>query len=167
MRARGNASLARLMSLPGQAINLNARDLPNWENKQKHNMDLLYWLLAILCLVLAFVFGLPRALYTFYIKWKAVRNIPGLPTHWLLGNVHQVAKMFQHEEEAMKFLKYVCDNKFKVTALWMGPFQPFVGIHHCSLVGKVFTLPKYKDGYRFLKPWLGDGLLISEGSKWF
>ena len=129
-------------------------------------MDL-YWLLAILCLVLAFVFGLPRALYTFYIKWKAVRNIPGLPTHWLLGNVHQVAKMFQHEEEAIKFLKYISDNRFKVTALWLGPFQPLVGIHHCSLVGKVFTLPKFKDGYRFLKPWLGDGLLISEGSKWF
>ena len=132
-------------------------------------MDL-YWLLTVISavgLVLAFVFGLPRALYTFYIQWKAVRNIPGLPTHWLLGNAHQVARMFQHEEEAMKFLKFICDNKFKITSLWIGPFQPLVGIHHCSLVGKVFKLPKHKDVYRLLKPWLGDGLLISEGNKWF
>ena len=129
-----------------------------------------YWLLTIVAtlgLVLAFVFDLPRALYTFYIKWKAVRNIPGLPTHWFWGNIHQARMMFQHEEQVMKFMKYVSDNRFKVVVLWMGPFRPVLSIHHCSLVGKAFKLPKNKEGYRLLKPWLGDGLLISEGSKWF
>ena len=129
-----------------------------------------HWLLTIIAtvgLVLAFIFDLPRALYTFYINWKAVRNIPGLPTHWLWGNAHQLRLMLQHEEEIVKFIKYVSDNKFHVFVIWVGPFRPLLTIHHCSLAGKTFKLPKNKEGYRMLKPWLGDGLLISEGSKWF
>ena len=129
---------------------------PNW----------LLLMLALLGLVLALVFDLPRALHTFYIKWKAVRNIPGLPTHWLWGNSSQSPLML-HEEEALKFFKYVSDNRFKVFVLWMGPFRPLLSVHHCSLVGKVFKLPKNEEAYRLLKPWLGDGLLISGGSKWF
>ena len=132
-------------------------------------MDISYWLLTlcILGLFLALAFDLPRALYTFYIKWKAFRNMPGLPTHWLLGNIHQLLKICRHEEKAMKFIEYVSDNKLKLVVTWMGPFQPVVGVHHCSLVGKIFKLPKNKEVYGLLKPWLGDGLLISEGSKWF
>ena len=129
-----------------------------------------YWLLltlVILGLVLAFAFGLPRALYTFYVQWKAIKNIPGLPTHWLWGNLQQVRLMIQHEEESLKFMKYVSDNKFKVFLLWMGPFRPVVSIHHCSLVGKALKLPKNEEVFRLLRPWLGDGLLISKGSKWF
>ena len=112
-------------------------------------MDLLYWLLTaiVVGLVLAFVFDLPRALYSFYIKWKAVRNIPGLPTHWLWGNLHQMRLMFQHEEETMKFIKYVCENRFKVAVLCIGPFRPALSVHHCSLVGKVLKLPKNKELY--------------------
>ena len=76
-------------------------------------------------------------------------------------------KMSQHEEEIMKYMKYVSDNKLKLVAFWMGPFRPSVDIHHCSLVGKAVKLPKDKEVYRMLKPWLGDGLLVSEGDKWF
>ena len=64
-------------------------------------------------------------------------------------------------------MKYISDNRFKLSVLWIGPFRPSLSIHHCSLAGKAFKLPKFRDGYRLLKPWLGDGLLISEGNKWF
>ena len=31
----------------------------------------------------------------------------------------------------------------------------------------MFTEPKDTQGYGFLKDWIGDGLLVSNGKKWF
>ena len=54
-----------------------------------------------------------------------------------------------------------------MTGWWVGPFHPIIAVHHCDLVRKLLKEPKHHDTYRFLLPWLGSGLLISEGQKWF
>ena len=51
--------------------------------------------------------------------------------------------------------------------MWLGPLYPATGVHHCSVVRKVLKQRKQYSTYRFLVPWLGDGLLISEGPKWY
>ena len=102
--------------------------------------------------------------YSFYRKWRAVRDIPGWPTHWLWGNLHQISL---DEAFLNKVQDYVSTNRYKMTKGWMGPFLPRVVINHCDLASKVLKEPKQDDLYRFLKPWLGDGLLVSQGKKWF
>ena len=118
-------------------------------------------LLLLLSLVL---WTVPRHLYSFYRKCKAVRDIPGWPTHWLWGNLHQMRldETFMNEVN-----DYATKNRYKLTKGWIGPFLPRVVVHHSDLARKVLKEPKHENGYSLLKPWLGDGLLISQGKKWF
>ncbi|XP_064404150.1 ultra-long-chain fatty acid omega-hydroxylase-like [Halichondria panicea] len=123
--------------------------------------------ISALLLVGLFIFNVPGRLFRYYVHWKAVRNIPGLPAHWLFGNLLDVRKMLESEEEYHKVMKYaVKEKRWKMVRTWIGPFQPSIDIYHCSLAGKVLKQPKNAAEYRLFKPWLGDGLLISKGSKW-
>ena len=61
----------------------------------------------------------------------------------------------------------VFTNRYKITRGWVGPFQPRVTVYHSELVRKLLKEPKDDSLYNLLKPWLGDGLLISQGKKWF
>ena len=96
--------------------------------------------------------------------WKAAKHVPGWPTHWFWGNLHQISK--RDHEVMMKYTAYVQDNKLKITRTWIGPFFPTFAVTHPETARKVLTQPKHRGGYRYLLPWLGEGLLISEGSKW-
>ena len=62
---------------------------------------------------------------------------------------------------------FVCKNRYRITKAWIGPFLPRVVVHHSELAKKVLKEPKDDNMYGFLKPWLGDGLLVSQGKKWF
>ena len=128
------------------------------------------WFLAVLValVLIALLAGnIPRRLYTFLLHWKAVRSIPGLPTHWLFGNLLQIRNMFKDDEEFTRVTNHFTkERRLKLVRLWVGPFKPAVEILHCSLLGKVLKQPKNTDQYRLFKPWLGDGLLVSQGSKW-
>ena len=66
----------------------------------------------------------------------------------------------------VKRIQYIRKTRHKVTRLWIGPFFPIVAIHHCEPLRKVLKTPK-SSSYQLLAPWLGDGLLISEGKKWY
>ncbi len=94
--------------------------------------------LAILLVVLAGS-GLPQAVWNLYRKWKAVRSIPGWPTHWFWGNLHQF-----HGDEAtmMKFIQYIQEENLKMAKLWMGPLFLSVHITHCDTTQMVMKLPK-------------------------
>ncbi|XP_054983867.1 cytochrome P450 4F2-like isoform X2 [Sorex araneus] len=55
--------------------------------------------------------------------------------------------------------------------LWLGPVLPLVTLCHPDVVRPVTNAsaevaPKDMLFYSFLKPWLGDGLLLSAGDKW-
>ncbi|KAG3280027.1 cytochrome P450 4F4-like [Ictidomys tridecemlineatus] len=54
---------------------------------------------------------------------------------------------------------------------WLGPIIPIVSLCHPNIVRSVLSASAavaLKDVifYSFLKPWLGDGLLLSSGDKW-
>ena len=105
-----------------------------------------------------------KLVYSFYRKWKAVKNITGYPTHWLWGNLHQIRV---DEAFMSEFSNFVRKHKCRITRGWIGPFQVRIVLHHSDLVKKVLREPKDDDMYSLLKPWLGEGLLISQGKKWF
>ncbi|NXE15886.1 CP4FN protein, partial [Lophotis ruficrista] len=54
---------------------------------------------------------------------------------------------------------------------WLSPWTPIVILFHPDtlrsvLLASAFIAPKDQFFYGFLKPWLGDGLLLSGGQKW-
>uniref|UniRef100_A0A3B3RJY5 Cytochrome P450, family 4, subfamily T, polypeptide 8 n=1 Tax=Paramormyrops kingsleyae TaxID=1676925 RepID=A0A3B3RJY5_9TELE len=54
--------------------------------------------------------------------------------------------------------------------LWFGPFLAFLNIHHPEYVKTILAstgVPKDDMVYKFLIPWIGNGLLVSQGQKWF
>ena len=123
------------------------------------------WTAVLGLLLLVLVWNSTRKVYSFYRKCRAVRDIPGWPSHWLWGNLHQVTL---DEPFLNEMTDYVYKTRCRITKGWIGPFIPRVVIHHCDLARKVLSKePKDEGLYNLLKPWLGDGLLISQGKKWF
>nr|XP_012613755.1 cytochrome P450 4F5-like [Microcebus murinus] len=54
---------------------------------------------------------------------------------------------------------------------WIGPFYPVLRLVHPKFVAPLLQasaaiIPKDRTLYSFLRPWLGDGLLLSAGDKW-
>ena len=122
------------------------------------------WSLAIAtALLLALWLNVLRIAWFYYRQWRAARNIPGWPTHWLYGNLHQIRF---DEETIERFRRFVYTNHYKITRTWMGPFYVSINLHHPSCVRDVFKHSKDANVYDKLKPWLGEGLLIAEGEKW-
>uniref|UniRef100_A0A3Q3JP45 Cytochrome P450, family 4, subfamily T, polypeptide 8 n=1 Tax=Monopterus albus TaxID=43700 RepID=A0A3Q3JP45_MONAL len=57
---------------------------------------------------------------------------------------------------------------------WFGPFFCFLNIHHPDYVKTILTStgvgqrsPKADFVYKFVEDWIGEGLLVSQGQKWF
>ena len=67
----------------------------------------------------------------------------------------------------LKFQDFVSSNRYKITRAWIGPFKVLIGLHHPEPIRKVLKMPKAPDSYRMMKSWLGDGLLLSSGAKWY
>ena len=125
------------------------------------------WSLAVALLLFACLWiNLPGFLVRYYRSCKAARHMPGWPTHWLWGNLHQI-KINELEETILKRLNWVREINNKVAKFWVGPFFLTVSINHCAPVRKVLKEPKMYHTYKLLVPWLGEGLLISEGEKWY
>ena len=124
----------------------------------------LIWSLAVALLLLACLWlNIPGFLVRYYRACKAARHMPGWPTHWLWGNLHQVKA---DEATIWKTLHWIRENNIKVSKFWVGPFLLSVSLNHCEPVRKVLKEPKVNRTYKVLVPWLGDGLLISKGEKW-
>ena len=120
---------------------------------------------AILCMVLLILWlNVPRVTWRIYRQWRAARNIPGRPTHWLYGNAHQVRP---EEATILEYRKLVVEHGWKISRIWMGPFMLLIVIHHTDPLKKALKCSKSAHIYNLIKPWLGDGLLIAQGERWF
>ncbi|XP_070536285.1 leukotriene-B4 omega-hydroxylase 3-like [Ptychodera flava] len=53
--------------------------------------------------------------------------------------------------------------------LWFGPFHCMLVCWHPSTIQPIMATAEPKDEFTYgmIKPWLGDGLLISKGNKWY
>ncbi|NXX04501.1 CP4B1 protein, partial [Larus smithsonianus] len=95
---------------------------------------------------------------------KALEAFPGPPKHWLYGHNHLITsdKMLHQVVSWGEKYPYAFPR-------WFGPVLPSLIIHHPeyakSILGR--TDPKANIPYEFLVPWIGKGLLILDGPKWF
>ncbi|XP_064601169.1 cytochrome P450 4A25-like [Liolophura sinensis] len=105
----------------------------------------------------------------FYLLYKGAAQFPSLPKHWLWGTIPTLREMGR-----ANFSRYLVEQTKKhgkAFVFWRGSLCPEVFVTHSETVGQILKTsePKnqrFKAGYTLSKPWLGDGLLISNGKKW-
>lgn len=95
---------------------------------------------------------------------RSIKGIPGPPGHWLKGHIDYA----KFDGPGLKFhLK--CTTEFKTCYhLWYGPLRSAIILCHPDTVQVVqsSSAPKEKFAYNMVKPFIGDGLITSEGDKW-
>ncbi|NWW50648.1 CP4B1 protein, partial [Pedionomus torquatus] len=95
---------------------------------------------------------------------KALEAFPGPPKHWFYGHKHLMT--------ADKVLSQIVSwgEKYPYAfPRFLGPILSSLIIHHPEYVKTILgrTDPKATVPYKFLIPWIGKGLLILDGPKWF
>lgn len=131
--------------------------------------------LTVLVGSLAFVL-LFRKLKNFKRICDVMSKIPGPPNHFILGNAILVLYLdkfnFKYGTYVLLFQMGTAINllfgEYKICKMWLG-FKPFVILFTPEAVETVLTnsnLTIKADEYDFLKPWLGEGLVTSNGKKW-
>ncbi|XP_066276891.1 cytochrome P450 4F2-like isoform X2 [Branchiostoma lanceolatum] len=104
-----------------------------------------------------------------FILWQvktrnALKQFPNLPKHWLFGHLKASPSNEQGFHVRMSWIKEYCSP---IIPFWLGPFNVLNLCVHPETVKTILGTSEPKGmGYRFLHPWLGDGLLTSKGSKW-
>ncbi|XP_038640735.1 cytochrome P450 4F22 isoform X2 [Scyliorhinus canicula] len=86
---------------------------------------------------------------------------------WLMGHLG----MIRSTEEGLIVVNGIVTRYVHCCLTWFGPIYPIVRLFHpayikCVLLASAPIAPKDNLFYGFLKPWLGDGLLISKGERW-
>ncbi|KAK2490703.1 hypothetical protein MC885_010487 [Smutsia gigantea] len=106
--------------------------------------------------------------YTFYDTCSRLRSFPQPPLrNWFLG--HQ--GLVPSDEEGLRFIFEQVTTYSEGFKIWLGPTIPIVFFCHPNMIRTIANAsasiaPKDKVFYEFLRPWLGDGLLLSAGDKW-
>ncbi|KAJ6657721.1 hypothetical protein lerEdw1_002222 [Lerista edwardsae] len=125
-------------------------------------------LLLQLALLLRGLLKAFRICHAYYINCLRLRCFPEPPRRsWLLGHMGVIEPC----EEGMATISQMVTTLPKAFLVWMGPFLPVLSLVHPDYIKPIATAsaaiaPKDKLFYGFLKPWLGDGLLLSSGKKW-
>ncbi|KAK2169193.1 hypothetical protein LSH36_12g34012 [Paralvinella palmiformis] len=99
---------------------------------------------------------------------KHINLFPGDPPHFIWGHIHEFPGP---GETGLKWLRERASRYTEgVQKAWFGHFTPTVQVYDPEAAKVILKTAEPKPpqfgGYRLLKPWLGNGLLVSGGSKW-
>ncbi|XP_070366095.1 cytochrome P450 4B1-like isoform X2 [Equus asinus] len=95
---------------------------------------------------------------------RAMDSFPGPPTHWLFGHALEI----QQTGSLDKVVSWAHQFPY-AHPLWYGQFLGFLNIYEPDYAKAVYSRgdPKAPDVYDFLLQWIGKGLLVLHGPKWF
>ncbi|XP_055467908.1 cytochrome P450 4F4 isoform X1 [Psammomys obesus] len=126
------------------------------------------WLLLLLIGASWFLVRLLTQTYIFCRTYRHLSSFPQPPRrNWFLGHLGMITPSEHGLREVTKLVATYPQGFMT----WMGPFLPIITLCHPDVIRSVLNASaavalKEVIFYRFLKPWLGDGLLVSAGGKW-
>ncbi|XP_058583604.1 cytochrome P450 4F2 isoform X2 [Neofelis nebulosa] len=106
--------------------------------------------------------------YSFYDTCCRLRCFPQPPKrNWFWGHLG----LAHPTEQGLRVLTQLVAAYSKGFVTWLGPTMPLITLCHPDMIRTITNAsaaiaPKDVVFYSFLKPWLGDGLLLSAGDKW-
>ncbi|KAH9509334.1 Cytochrome P450 4F6 [Bulinus truncatus] len=121
---------------------------------------------AVLTLV---VVWLLRSLYEAVVTFRYFNALPGEKNFSLwYGNLHMLPK--SGEERLLYGYSRILESP-KFLRFWVGPFRPNIMVHHPETVKQILksSAPKsrgYGNTYDHALPWIGEGLIVSNGATW-
>ncbi|XP_030061112.1 cytochrome P450 4B1 [Microcaecilia unicolor] len=127
----------------------------------------MYQIFALL-IILSLGYGLLKVVWAIFQRKKIVKafdSFTGPPCHWLYGNAHE----FQRDGKDLDKMVSWAAQYQDAFPIWFGNFTAFLFIAHPEYVKAIFSRgdPKSIETYRFFIPWIGKGLLVLSGQKWF
>ncbi|XP_078299371.1 cytochrome P450 4F2 isoform X2 [Panthera onca] len=126
------------------------------------------WLLLLLVGVSWLLARVLAWSYSFYDTCCRLRCFPQPPKrNWFWGHLGLV----HPTEQGLRVLTQLVAAYSKGFVTWLGPTIPLITLCHPDMIRTITNAsaaiaPKDAVFYSFLKPWLGDGLLLSAGDKW-
>ncbi|XP_020033593.2 cytochrome P450 4B1 [Castor canadensis] len=95
---------------------------------------------------------------------RAMDSFPGPPTHWLFGHAYEIQQIGCLD----KVVSWAHQFPY-AHPLWFGQFIGFLNIYEPDYAKAVYSRgdPKAPDVYDFFLQWIGKGLLVLDGPKWF
>uniref|UniRef100_A0A452SNJ9 Cytochrome P450 family 4 subfamily B member 1 n=1 Tax=Ursus americanus TaxID=9643 RepID=A0A452SNJ9_URSAM len=95
---------------------------------------------------------------------RAMESFPGPPTHWLFGHAQEI----QQTGSLDKVVSWAHQFPY-AHPLWLGQFLGFLNIYEPDYAKAVYSRgdPKAADVYDFFLQWIGKGLLVLHGPKWY
>ncbi|XP_064179612.1 cytochrome P450 4F3 isoform X1 [Anguilla rostrata] len=124
--------------------------------------------LSALVLVLAVLYRVTRLLWRHACNAHRLRCFAHPPKrNWLLGHLG----MIRNSEEGLQSVDELVRTYRHSCAWFLGPFYTLVRLFHPDFTKPILTASAsitFKDElfYGFLRPWLGPGLLLSNGEHW-
>ncbi|XP_063795678.1 cytochrome P450 4B1-like [Pseudophryne corroboree] len=107
--------------------------------------------------------------FKLYLNWRklvtAFQHFPGPDCHWLYGNAREFLKTTGNLELTIRWAQTYTYG----FPLWLGKLFAALIITHPDYAKAILSRQDPKDDvtYRFVIPWIGEGLLITSGEKWF
>ncbi|XP_035683437.1 cytochrome P450 4F4-like [Branchiostoma floridae] len=97
---------------------------------------------------------------------RTALQFPCPPFHWLYGNFHLVGDQFG--DKYLSMIRDTVEKNPRSHVLWMPGFFPMINLTHPVPVKQLLKAQTKKSeiDYEPIKPWLGNGLVMSEGAIW-
>ncbi|KAK6468693.1 cytochrome P450 4F22 [Huso huso] len=125
-------------------------------------------LLLLLYVVLKLTLRTVRFLWRYSVNARRLRCFTEPPRrNWLLGHLG----LMKNTEEGLQAVDELVRTHVHSCSWWLGPFYPLLRFFHPDyikplLMASASIVVKDELFYGFLRPWLGNGLLLSNGERW-
>ncbi|MGH0175509.1 UNVERIFIED_CONTAM: hypothetical protein FKN15_070568 [Acipenser sinensis] len=125
-------------------------------------------LLLLLYVVLKLTLRTVRFLWRYSVNARRLRCFTEPPRrNWILGHLG----LMKNTEEGLQAVDELVRTHVHSCSWWLGPFYPLLRFFHPDYIKPLLMAPAsivVKDElfYGFLHPWLGNGLLLSNGERW-